>query len=112
MIESYKREEHESQKIIRPKVSQNVHFEGELTVIMKETCHQLLEGEDVRPFIFGYTCANEVHCPRPAKKRQSMDERQGLRHVLPAGAGGQRQRGSMELLIIISSSQFGLKALQ
>ena len=48
------------EKIVLPKLSKEIHYEGELTAVIKSKCHKLAEGQDVRPFIFGYTCANEV----------------------------------------------------
>src|SRR5215468_3238510 len=39
--------------IVRPKLSQNVHFEGELTVIISKPCRKLADNQDVREFIFG-----------------------------------------------------------
>ncbi|HEX7284663.1 MAG TPA: fumarylacetoacetate hydrolase family protein [Candidatus Angelobacter sp.] len=49
------------EKIVRPKgLSHRVDFEGELTVVMAKRCRGLKERDDVRPYIFGYTCANDV----------------------------------------------------
>lgn len=50
-----------SGKIVRPRhLSQRVDFEGELTAVIGKTCHGLKDGSDVRPYIAGYTCANDV----------------------------------------------------
>jgi 2-keto-4-pentenoate hydratase/2-oxohepta-3-ene-1,7-dioic acid hydratase in catechol pathway len=47
--------------IVRPnRLSQRVDFEGELTAVIGKTCHKLAENADVRPYIVGYTCANDV----------------------------------------------------
>ena len=35
-------------------------FEGELAVIISKECSQLPDGADVRPYIAGYTCLNDV----------------------------------------------------
>ena len=48
------------QNIRRPKLSQRVDHEGELGVVIGKKCHKLTEGEDVRPYILGYTCVNDV----------------------------------------------------
>src|SRR5262249_7825283 len=48
----------QNEKIVLPKISQEVHFEGELTAVIKATCRKLSDDQDVRPFIFGYTGAN------------------------------------------------------
>jgi len=49
------------EKIVRPKhLSQRVDFEGELTAVIGKPCHGLRPSDDVRPYILGYTCANDV----------------------------------------------------
>ncbi len=44
----------------RPKISQRVDYEGELCVVIGKKCHLLRDDEDVRPYILGYTCLNDV----------------------------------------------------
>src|ERR1700691_3437650 len=44
----------------RPKISQRVDYEAELCVVIGKRCHLLPDGEDVRPYILGYTCLNDV----------------------------------------------------
>jgi 2-keto-4-pentenoate hydratase/2-oxohepta-3-ene-1,7-dioic acid hydratase in catechol pathway len=47
--------------IVRPnRLSQRVDFEGELAAVIAKPCHKLPENADVRPYILGYTCANDV----------------------------------------------------
>ncbi|HXZ79395.1 MAG TPA: fumarylacetoacetate hydrolase family protein [Terriglobales bacterium] len=46
--------------IIRPRLSERVDHEGELAVIIGKTCHKLADDQDVREFIHGYTCLNDV----------------------------------------------------
>jgi 2-keto-4-pentenoate hydratase/2-oxohepta-3-ene-1,7-dioic acid hydratase in catechol pathway len=49
------------QTILRPALlSQRVDHEGELGVVIGKRCHGLREGDDVREFILGYTCVNDV----------------------------------------------------
>jgi len=50
----------QNEKILRPRISERVDFEGELAVVIKKKCRNLADSQDVRPFIFGYTCANDV----------------------------------------------------
>lgn len=45
--------------ILRPKISERTDYEGELGVVIGRRCHLLADGEDVRPYIFGYTCVND-----------------------------------------------------
>lgn len=48
-------------RIRRPnKLSQRVDYEGELGVVIGKACYRLREDEDVRPYILGYTCVNDV----------------------------------------------------
>jgi len=44
----------------RPKISQRVDYEGELGVVIGRTCHQPAADADIRPYILGYTCVNDV----------------------------------------------------
>lgn len=50
----------QDEKILRPRISERVDFEGELAVVIKKNCRKLADDQDVHPFIFGYTCANDV----------------------------------------------------
>lgn len=45
--------------VVMPSVSQNVHYEGELAVIIGRMCKDV-SPEQVKGVIFGYTCANDV----------------------------------------------------
>jgi 2-keto-4-pentenoate hydratase/2-oxohepta-3-ene-1,7-dioic acid hydratase in catechol pathway len=53
----------------RPRVSARVDYEGELGVVIAKACSQLGPDEDVRPYILGYTCVNDV----TARDLQSKD---------------------------------------
>lgn len=44
----------------RPKISQRVDHEGELGVIIGKTCYQPPADVDIREYILGYTCVNDV----------------------------------------------------
>jgi 2-keto-4-pentenoate hydratase/2-oxohepta-3-ene-1,7-dioic acid hydratase in catechol pathway len=50
------------EQIVLPPASltQRVDFEGELAVVIGTRCRNLHEGVDVKAFIAGYTCANDV----------------------------------------------------
>jgi 2-keto-4-pentenoate hydratase/2-oxohepta-3-ene-1,7-dioic acid hydratase in catechol pathway len=48
-------------EIRRPNaLSQRVDHEGELGVMIAKRCYRLRPGDDVRPYILGYTCINDV----------------------------------------------------
>ena len=44
----------------RPKISNRVDYEAELCVVIGKTCYHLAADEDVRQYILGYTCLNDV----------------------------------------------------
>lgn len=46
--------------VVRQAVSQRVDYEGELAVVIGARARKLGEGEDVRPYIRGYCCLNDV----------------------------------------------------
>lgn len=47
--------------IVRPaRLSQRVDFEGELAAVIGKVCYKLPDSADVRPYIAGYTCSNDV----------------------------------------------------
>jgi 2-keto-4-pentenoate hydratase/2-oxohepta-3-ene-1,7-dioic acid hydratase in catechol pathway len=46
--------------IVLTPYSQNVHYEGELAVVIGQRCSQLRDGADLKPFVLGYTCVNDV----------------------------------------------------
>ena len=48
------------ENIVRPKISKRVDYEGELALVIGRTCHKIGENDDVRKYIRGYTCLNDV----------------------------------------------------
>jgi len=46
--------------IVIPAMSQRVDFEGELGIVIGKQCRNLPEKEEVRSYIRGYVCANDV----------------------------------------------------
>ena len=46
--------------IIYPEMSKRVDYEGELAVVIKKKAFLLGDGDDVREYILGYTCFNDV----------------------------------------------------
>jgi 2-keto-4-pentenoate hydratase/2-oxohepta-3-ene-1,7-dioic acid hydratase in catechol pathway len=47
-------------KIVLPRISKRVDFEGELAFIVGRRCSHPRPTDDIRPFIAGYTCLNDV----------------------------------------------------
>jgi 2-keto-4-pentenoate hydratase/2-oxohepta-3-ene-1,7-dioic acid hydratase in catechol pathway len=48
------------ENIVLPPSSKRVDYEGELAVIIGKNCSYLEDSDDVRPYIAGFTCLNDV----------------------------------------------------
>ena len=74
------------EQIVRPRhLSQRVDFEGELTVVIGKKCKGLKPGADVRPYILGYTCANDVTARDLQKKDDQWSRAKGFDTFCPVG---------------------------
>jgi 2-keto-4-pentenoate hydratase/2-oxohepta-3-ene-1,7-dioic acid hydratase in catechol pathway len=71
--------------IQRPRISERVDFEGELAVVIKKNCRNLADGEDVHPFILGYTCANDVTARDLQKTDGQWTRAKGFDTFCPVG---------------------------
>src|SRR6204780_790429 len=71
----------------RPKISQHVDYEGELCVVMGKTCYRLADDQDVRPYILGYTCLNDVTARDLQKKDGQGARAKGFDTSCPVGPG-------------------------
>jgi 2-keto-4-pentenoate hydratase/2-oxohepta-3-ene-1,7-dioic acid hydratase in catechol pathway len=69
----------------RPKISQRVDFEGELCVVIAKQCHLLADDVDVRPYILGYTCLNDVTMRDIQKKEDQWARAKGFDTSCPVG---------------------------
>ena len=69
----------------RPKISQRVDYEGELCVVVGKSCHLLRDDEDVRPFILGYTCLNDVTMRDIQRKEDQWARAKGFDTSCPVG---------------------------
>ena len=70
--------------ILLPPSSTEVHYEGELAVVIGRPCKDVPAGKAL-DVVLGYTVAQRRHGARSAAPRRPVDAGQGLRHVLPAG---------------------------
>ncbi len=74
------------EKIVRPRrFSQRVEFEAELAVVIGKECRALGPNDDVRPYIFGYTCANDVTARDLQKKDPQWTRAKGFDTFCPVG---------------------------
>jgi len=65
--------------------SQRVDYEGELAVVIGKRCRRVEENEDVRRYIFGYTCLNDVTARDLQKKDVQFTRAKGFDTFCPVG---------------------------
>src|SRR5438309_1361907 len=73
------------QTIVRPKTSARVDHEAELGVVIGKRCRSLKADEDVRPYILGYTCVNDVTARDLQKKDGQWTRGKGFDTFCPVG---------------------------
>lgn len=72
--------------ILRPTaLSQRVDHEGELGVVIGKRCKGLREGDDVREYILGYTCVNDVTARDLQNKDGQWSRAKGFDTFCPVG---------------------------
>jgi len=71
--------------ILRPGIAAQVHHEGELGVVIGKTCRHIGATENVRPYILGYTCVNDVTARDLQKKDGQFTRGKGFDTFCPVG---------------------------
>lgn len=71
--------------IRRPKISERVDYEGELGVVIAKTCHQPAPDADIRQYILGCTCVNDVTARDLQKKDGQWSRAKGFDTFCPVG---------------------------
>jgi 2-keto-4-pentenoate hydratase/2-oxohepta-3-ene-1,7-dioic acid hydratase in catechol pathway len=66
-------------------LTQRVDFEGEVAVVIGKRCRNLRESEDVRSYIRGYTCLNDVTARDLQKKDGQWARAKGFDTFCPVG---------------------------
>jgi 2-keto-4-pentenoate hydratase/2-oxohepta-3-ene-1,7-dioic acid hydratase in catechol pathway len=69
----------------RPKISQRVDLEGELGVVIGKTCYQPAADADMRQYILGYTCVNDVTARDLQNKDGQWSRAKGFDTFCPVG---------------------------
>jgi len=69
----------------RPKISERVDYEGELGVVIGKTCHQPGADQDIRQYILGYTCVNDVTARDLQNKDGQWSRAKGFDTFCPVG---------------------------
>jgi 2-keto-4-pentenoate hydratase/2-oxohepta-3-ene-1,7-dioic acid hydratase in catechol pathway len=65
--------------------SKRVDYEGELAIVIGRTCSQLAESTDLKPFILGYTCLNDVTARDLQKSDGQWTRAKGFDTFCPIG---------------------------
>ncbi len=73
------------ENVVYPPISQRVDFEGELAAIIGKRCRNLQAGEDVREYIRGYTCLNDVTARDLQRKDAQWTRGKGFDTFCPLG---------------------------
>jgi 2-keto-4-pentenoate hydratase/2-oxohepta-3-ene-1,7-dioic acid hydratase in catechol pathway len=71
--------------IRRPAVAASVIYEAELGVVMAKRCHRLHSEDDVRGYILGYTCVNDLSAPSVMGKDGQLTRAKSFDTFCPAG---------------------------
>jgi 2-keto-4-pentenoate hydratase/2-oxohepta-3-ene-1,7-dioic acid hydratase in catechol pathway len=69
----------------RPKISERVDLEGELGVVIGKTCYRPAADADIRQYILGYTCVNDVTARDLQKKDGQWWRAKGFDTFCPVG---------------------------
>jgi 2-keto-4-pentenoate hydratase/2-oxohepta-3-ene-1,7-dioic acid hydratase in catechol pathway len=69
----------------RPKISERVDFEGELAVVIGRKCYQPAADADIRKYILGYTCVNDVTARDLQNKEGQWARAKGCDTFCPTG---------------------------
>jgi 2-keto-4-pentenoate hydratase/2-oxohepta-3-ene-1,7-dioic acid hydratase in catechol pathway len=69
----------------RPKISERVDYEGELGVVIGKTCYRPADDADMRQYILGYTCVNDVTARDLQKKDGQWTRAKGFDTFCPVG---------------------------
>jgi 2-keto-4-pentenoate hydratase/2-oxohepta-3-ene-1,7-dioic acid hydratase in catechol pathway len=73
-------------KVLRPtSLSQRVDHEGELGVVIGKRCRLLRDGDDVRDYVLGYTCVNDVTARDLQNKDGQWSRAKGFDTFCPIG---------------------------
>jgi 2-keto-4-pentenoate hydratase/2-oxohepta-3-ene-1,7-dioic acid hydratase in catechol pathway len=69
----------------RPKISDRVDYEGELGVVIGKTCYHPAADTDIKQYILGYTCVNDVTARDLQNKDGQWSRAKGFDTFCPVG---------------------------
>lgn len=73
------------EKVRRPSISQRVDHEGELGVVIGRRCYKVRADEDVRDYLNGYTCVNDVTARDLQRQDDQWTRAKGFDTFCPVG---------------------------
>ena len=85
--------------IVLTRYSKQVEHEGELAVVLARRCVHLSEGDDVRPYILGYTALNDVTARDIQKAETLFDRAKGFDTFCPVGPHIETQLDPADVLV-------------
>jgi 2-keto-4-pentenoate hydratase/2-oxohepta-3-ene-1,7-dioic acid hydratase in catechol pathway len=68
-----------------PAISHRVDYEGELAIVIGRRCYRIGPDEDVRPYIRGYVCVNDVTARDIQKSDSQWTRGKGFDTFCPVG---------------------------
>jgi 2-keto-4-pentenoate hydratase/2-oxohepta-3-ene-1,7-dioic acid hydratase in catechol pathway len=71
--------------IVKPKLTNRLDHEAELGVVIGRTCHKLRPDADIRDYILGYTCVNDVTARDIQRKDVQFTRGKGFDTFCPVG---------------------------
>lgn len=90
-----------NQAVVYPELSQNVHHEAELAVVISRPARRV-KAEDASQYIFGYTAANDVTARDLQRKDGQWARAKGFDTFCPLGPAIETELDPLERLAVIA----------
>lgn len=88
--------------IVLPPQSERVEHEGELGIVIDKTCKALRHDDDVREYIRGYTCLNDVTARDLQKKDVQFTRAKSFDTFCPVGPWIETELDASDLRVVTS----------
>jgi len=85
--------------VVMPRQSSNVHYEGELAVVIGRICKDI-SPEQVKDVVYGYTCANDVTARDLQKSDGQWSRAKGFDTFCPLGPWIQTELDTSDLSLV------------
>ena len=87
-------------EIVIPKQSLQVEHEGELAVIISKICKDLTDADDVKDYLFGYSCVNDVTARDIQKKDVQFTRGKSFDTFCPIGPHIETELDTTDIRVI------------